>query len=159
MAKNITNPDNDYAKWYQDVIREAELADSAPIRGCMVIRPYGYSIWENIQANLDASFKKTGHKNAYFPLFIPESFIKREAEHVEGFAPELAVVTQAGGKKLEEPLVVRPTSETIINHMFSKWINSYRFWNPASGLPRQTSHSVFSLKLLEYCPRWNQGKS
>ncbi|MCK5117637.1 MAG: proline--tRNA ligase [Candidatus Aegiribacteria sp.] len=126
MAKNITNPEKDYARWYQDVIRAAELADSAPVRGCMVIRPYGYSIWENIQASLDASFKKTGHKNAYFPLFIPESFIKREAEHVEGFAPELAIVTQAGGKVLEEPLVVRPTSETIINHMFSKWINSYR---------------------------------
>ncbi len=126
MAKNITNPEKDFARWYQDVIREAELADSAPVRGCMVIRPYGYSIWENIKASLDASFKKTGHKNAYFPLFIPESFIKREAQHVEGFAPELAIVTQAGGKKLEEPLVVRPTSETIINHMFSKWINSYR---------------------------------
>ncbi|NOQ22275.1 MAG: proline--tRNA ligase [Candidatus Aegiribacteria sp.] len=126
MAKNITNPEKDYARWYQDVIREAELADSAPVRGCMVIRPYGYSIWENIKASLDASFKKTGHKNAYFPLFIPESFIKREAQHIEGFAPELAVVTHAGGKKLEESLVVRPTSETIINHMFSKWINSYR---------------------------------
>ena len=126
MAKNITNPEKDFARWYQDVIREAELADSAPVRGCMVIRPYGYSIWENIQASLDASFKETGHKNAYFPLLIPESFIKREAQHVEGFAPELAIVTQAGGKKLEEPLVVRPTSETIINHMFSKWINSYR---------------------------------
>ena len=126
MAKNITNPEKDFARWYQDVIREAELADSAPVRGCMVIRPYGYSIWENIQASLDASFKETGHKNAYFPLLIPESFIKREAQHVEGFAPELAIVTHGGGKKLEEPLVIRPTSETIINHMFSKWINSYR---------------------------------
>ncbi|MCK4806214.1 MAG: proline--tRNA ligase [Candidatus Aegiribacteria sp.] len=126
MAKNITNPEKDFARWYQDVIREAELADSSPVRGCMVIRPYGYSIWENIKASLDTSFKRTGHKNAYFPLFIPESFIKREAQHVEGFAPELAIVTHAGGKKLEEPLVVRPTSETIINHMFSKWINSYR---------------------------------
>lgn len=126
MAKNITDPKEDFAKWYQDVIREAELADSAPVRGCMIIRPYGYAIWENIQASLDASFKETGHRNAYFPLFIPESFIKREAQHVEGFAPELAVVTHGGGKKLDEPLVVRPTSETIINHMFSKWINSYR---------------------------------
>ena len=126
MAKNITNPEKDFARWYQDVIREAELADSAPVRGCMIIRPYGYAIWENIKASLDASFKETGHKNAYFPLFIPESFIKKEAEHVEGFAPELAIVTHGGGKKLEEPLVVRPTSETIINHMFSKWINSYR---------------------------------
>jgi prolyl-tRNA synthetase len=126
MAKNITNPETDFARWYQDVIREAELADSAPVRGCMIIRPYGYSIWENIKASLDARFKETGHKNAYFPLLIPESFIKREAQHVEGFAPELAVVTHGGGKKLEEPLVIRPTSETIINHMFSKWINSYR---------------------------------
>ena len=92
MAKNITNPEKDYARWYQDVIREAELADSAPVRGCMVIRPYGYSIWENIKASLDASFKKTGHKNAYFPLFIPESFFKKEAEHAEGFAPEVAWV-------------------------------------------------------------------
>jgi len=126
MAKNITSPDTDFARWYQDVIREAELADSAPVRGCMIIRPYGYSIWENIKASLDTKFKETGHKNAYFPLFIPESFIKKEAQHVEGFAPELAIVTHGGGKKLEEPLVVRPTSETIINHMFSKWINSYR---------------------------------
>lgn len=126
MAKNITNPDKDFAKWYQDVIREAQLADSAPVRGCMIIRPYGYSIWENIKADLDIRFKETGHKNAYFPLLIPESFIKKEAEHVEGFAPELAIVTHGGGKKLEEPLVIRPTSETIINHMFSKWINSYR---------------------------------
>jgi prolyl-tRNA synthetase len=126
MAKNITSPEEDFARWYQDVIREAELADSAPVRGCMIIRPYGYAIWEHIQADLDARFKETGHKNAYFPLLIPQSFIMKEAQHVEGFAPELAVVTHGGGKKLDEPLVVRPTSETIINHMFSKWINSYR---------------------------------
>ena len=126
MAKNITDPAKDYSRWYQDVIREAELADSAPVRGCMIIRPYGYAIWENIQASLDRRFKETGHSNAYFPLFIPQSFILKETEHVEGFAPELAVVTHAGGKELDEPLVVRPTSETIINHMFSKWINSYR---------------------------------
>ncbi|OPL17826.1 MAG: proline--tRNA ligase [Candidatus Aegiribacteria sp. MLS_C] len=126
MAKNITDPRDDFARWYQDVIREAELADSAPVRGCMIIRPYGYAIWENIQASLDARFKETGHRNAYFPLFIPESFIRKEAQHVEGFAPELAIVTHGGGKELEEPLVVRPTSETIINHMFSRWINSYR---------------------------------
>ncbi|MBN2586576.1 MAG: proline--tRNA ligase [Candidatus Fermentibacteraceae bacterium] len=126
MAKNITSPAEDFSRWYQDVIREAELSDAAPVRGCMIIRPYGYAIWERIQASLDASFKETGHKNAYFPLLIPESFITREAQHVEGFAPELAVVTHGGGKKLDEPLVVRPTSETIINYMFSKWINSYR---------------------------------
>jgi prolyl-tRNA synthetase len=126
MAKNITNPETDFARWYQDVIREAELADSAPVRGCMVIRPYGYAIWELMQSDLDGRFKATGHTNAYFPLFIPQSFIQKEAQHVEGFSPELAVVTHAGGKQLEEPLVVRPTSETIINHMFSKWIGSYR---------------------------------
>ena len=126
MAKNITNPEKDYARWYQDVIREAELSDSAPVRGCMVIRPYGFAIWENIKASLDRSFKDTGHSNAYFPMLIPQSFINKEAEHVEGFAPELAIVTHGGGKKLDEPLVLRPTSETIINHMFSKWINSYR---------------------------------
>lgn len=126
MAKNITNPGSDFARWYQDVIREAELADSAPVRGCMVIRPYGYAIWELMQSDLDRRFKATGHTNAYFPLFIPQSFIQKEAQHVEGFSPELAVVTHAGGRQLEEPLVVRPTSETIINHMFSKWIGSYR---------------------------------
>ncbi len=126
MAKNITDPGKDYARWYQDVIREAELADSAPVRGCMVIRPYGFAIWELMKDDLDARFKETGHTNAYFPVFIPQSFIHREAQHVEGFSPELAVVTHAGGRQLEEPLVVRPTSETIINHMFSKWIGSYR---------------------------------
>jgi prolyl-tRNA synthetase len=126
MARNITSPEEDYSRWYLDVIREAQLSDPAPVRGCMVIRPYGYSLWENIRDGLDRRFKETGHQNAYFPLLIPESFIKREAEHVEGFSPELAVVTLAGGKILEEPLVIRPTSETIINHMFSKWINSYR---------------------------------
>jgi len=126
MAENITSQKQDFAQWYQDVIREAELADSSPVRGCMVIRPYGYAIWERIQDSLDARFKATGHENAYFPMFIPQSFIQKEAEHVEGFAPELAIVTHGGGKQLEEPLVVRPTSETIINHMFSKWIGSYR---------------------------------
>lgn len=126
MAENITTQKSDFAQWYQDVIREAELSDAAPVRGCMVIRPYGYAIWENIQRGLDARFRETGHENAYFPLLIPQSFIMKEAEHVEGFAPELAVVTHGGGRKLEEPLVVRPTSETIINHMFSKWIGSYR---------------------------------
>lgn len=122
----LTARSEDYAQWYQDVIREAELADSAPVRGCMVIRPYGYAIWENIRDSLDARFKATGHQNAYFPLFIPQSFLQKEAEHVEGFSPELAVVTHGGGRQLEEPLVVRPTSETIINHFFSKWIGSYR---------------------------------
>jgi len=126
MAKKITSPAEDFSRWYLDVIREAELADTAPVRGCMIIRPYGYAIWENMKASLDRRFKQTGHSNAYFPLFIPQSFITKESEHVEGFAPELAMVTHGGGKELEEPLAVRPTSETIINHMFSKWINSYR---------------------------------
>src|SRR3989338_10096468 len=105
---------------------EAELADYSPVKGCMVIRPYGYALWEQIQSSLDKMIKDTGHENAYFPLFIPESFLKKEAEHVEGFAPECAVVTHGGGKELEEKLVIRPTSETIINYMFSKWIHSYR---------------------------------
>jgi prolyl-tRNA synthetase len=126
MAENITSQKEDFAQWYQDVIREAELSDTAPVRGCMVIRPYGYAIWENIQKGLDERFRETGHENAYFPLLIPQSFFQKEAEHVAGFSPELAVVTIGGGKQLEEPLVVRPTSETMINHMFSKWIGSYR---------------------------------
>lgn len=126
MAEKITTRSKDFSQWYLDIIQHAKLADYSPVKGCMVIRPNGYSIWEKMQKVLDGKFKDTGHKNAYFPLFIPESFIKREAQHVEGFAPELAIVTHAGGKKLEEPLVVRPTSETIINSMFAKWIQSYR---------------------------------
>jgi len=126
MMKNLTPMSEDFNQWYTDIIQEAELADYSPVKGSMVIRPYGYAIWENIQKYLDNRFKETGHKNAYFPLFIPKSFIQKEAEHVEGFSPELATVTHAGGKKLEEPLIVRPTSETIINHMFAKWISSHR---------------------------------
>ena len=126
MAQKITPASIDYSRWYTDVVQAAEMADYAPVKGCMVIRPYGYALWENIQQALDKRFKATGHKNAYFPLFIPESFIKKEAEHVEGFSPELAVVTHGGGKKLKEPLIVRPTSETIINAMFAQWIRSYR---------------------------------
>ena len=110
----LTAPDADFSAWYNEVVREAELADYAPVRGCMVIRPYGYAIWENMQRALDGMFKATGHENVYFPMLIPQSFLAREAEHVEGFAPELAVVTHGGGKELEEPLVLRPTSETII---------------------------------------------
>ncbi len=124
--KNLTPMSEDFNQWYTDIIQEAELADYSPVKGTMVIRPYGYAIWENIQKYLDNRFKETGHKNAYFPLFIPKSFIQKEAEHVEGFSPELATVTHAGGKELEEPLIVRPTSETIINHMFAKWISSHR---------------------------------
>lgn len=126
MDVKITKQEEDYSRWYTDVIAAAELADYSPIKGCMVIRPNGFSLWENMQRVLDGMFKETGHENAYFPLFIPESFLKKEAEHVEGFSPECAVVTHGGGKKLEEPLIVRPTSETIIWAMFKKWIMSYR---------------------------------
>ncbi len=123
----ITPREQDYPQWYQDVIREADLAEPAKVvKGCMVIKPYGYAIWEKIQRNLDGRFKDTGHVNAYFPLLVPQSFITKEAEHVEGFAPELAVVTHAGGEQLEEPYVIRPTSETIIGHFFAKWISSHR---------------------------------
>lgn len=126
-SEKITPRAEDYAAWYQDVIRQADLAEAAEVvKGCMVIKPHGYAIWEKIQAQLDRRFKETGHRNAYFPLFIPESFLRKEAQHVEGFSPELAVVTIGGGKTLEEPYVVRPTSETIIGHFFGKWINSWR---------------------------------
>lgn len=126
-AGKITPRAEDYPQWYQDVIREADLAEPAKVvKGCMVIKPYGYAIWEKIQRALDARFKETGHQNAYFPLLVPQSFITKEAEHVEGFAPELAVVTHAGGEALEEPYVIRPTSETIIGHFFGKWVSSYR---------------------------------
>lgn len=126
FVQHITAKSENYSQWYIDVILRAELADYSPVRGCMVIRPYGFGIWENIKELLDRRFKATGHKNAYFPLFIPESFLAKEAEHVEGFAPEVAWVTRAGNEELAEPLVVRPTSETIIGHMYSKWISSWR---------------------------------
>ena len=126
MVKKLTPMSEDFNQWYTYIIQEAQLADYSPVKGTMVIRPYGYALWEHIQSYLDKRFKDTGHQNAYFPLFIPKSFIEKEAEHVEGFSPELATVTHAGGKELEEPLIVRPTSETIINHMFSKWIKSHR---------------------------------
>jgi prolyl-tRNA synthetase len=122
----LTSQAEDFPRWYQDVVARAELADNGPVRGTMVIRPYGYAIWERMQAELDSRIKEAGARNAYFPLFIPESFLRREAEHVEGFSPELAVVTHGGGKELEEPVVVRPTSETIIDSYFAKWVQSYR---------------------------------
>ncbi|MET7985981.1 MULTISPECIES: proline--tRNA ligase [unclassified Streptomyces] len=128
MAKApvLTPRADDFPRWYQDLINKAELADNGPVRGTMVIRPYGYGLWERMQQEMDARIKEAGAQNAYFPLFIPQSYLTREAEHVEGFAPELAVVTHGGGKELEEPVVVRPTSETIINASFSKWVQSYR---------------------------------
>ena len=117
---------DNFAEWYNQLVLKAELADYAPVRGCMVVRPYGWALWENIQQGLDRRFKNTGHVNAAFPLLIPKSFLEKEKEHVEGFSPELAIVTIGGGQVLEEPLVVRPTSETIIGYMYSKWIKSYR---------------------------------
>ena len=122
----LTPQSDDFPKWYQDVVAKAEMADNGPVRGTMVIRPYGYAIWERIQSAIDERIKLAGAENAYFPLFIPESYLSKEAEHVEGFSPELAVVTHAGGEKLAEPIVVRPTSETVIGEFMAKWIQSYR---------------------------------
>ncbi len=124
--KKLPDIKQDFSGWYNEVIYDSELVDHAPVKGCMVIRPYGYAIWENIKDVLDARIKATGHHNAAFPLLIPESFLKKEAQHVAGFAPELAVVTHAGGKELEEPLVIRPTSETIIHYMYARWLRSWR---------------------------------
>ena len=124
--EGVTPQSEDFSAWYNEVVIKAQLVDRGPVRGTMVIRPYGYRMWELIQADLDARIKDAGHENACFPLFIPESYLKREAEHVEGFSPELAVVTVAGGKELEEPLIVRPTSETVIGEYMARWIDSHR---------------------------------
>jgi prolyl-tRNA synthetase len=159
MAKNLTARSEDYSRWYNDLVLQAELADYAPVKGCMVIRPNGYALWENIQRGLDGMFKETGHSNAYFPLFIPESFMKKEAAHVEGFAPECAVVTHGGGKKLEEPLYIRPTSETIIYHMYSKWIQSYRdlplLLNQWANVVRWEMRTRLFLRTTEFL--WQEG--
>jgi prolyl-tRNA synthetase len=159
MADKITPRAQDFSQWYQDVVLQAKLADYSPVKGCMVIRPNGYSIWEQIQKNLDARIKKTGVRNAYFPLFIPESFLKKEAEHVEGFAPQCAVVTYAGAKDLEEKLVVRPTSETIINSMFAKWIQSYRdlplMINQWANVVRWEMRTRLFLRTTEFL--WQEG--
>jgi prolyl-tRNA synthetase len=122
----LTPQGNDFPQWYQDVVARAELAENGPARGTMVIRPWGYAIWELMQADMDRRIKATGAQNAYFPLFIPTSYLEKEAQHVEGFSPELAVVTHGGGERLAEPLVVRPTSETVVNHLFAKWIQGHR---------------------------------
>ncbi len=155
----ITKRGEDFSRWYTDVIAAAEMADYAPVKGCMVIRPYGYAIWENFQKVLDKMFKETGHENAYFPLFIPESFLKREENHIEGFSPELAVVTHAGGKKLEENLVVRPTSETIIYDSFSKWIESWRdlplLINQWANVVRWEMRTRLFLRTTEFL--WQEG--
>ncbi|KAK1296730.1 hypothetical protein QJS10_CPB15g02162 [Acorus calamus] len=155
----ITPRSADFSAWYLDVIREAELADYGPVRGTMVIRPYGYAIWEAIQDYLNVKFKETGHSNMYFPQFIPYSFIKKEASHVEGFSPELALVTIGGGKELEEELVVRPTSETIVNHMFTRWINSYRdlplMINQWANVTRWEMRTKPFVRTLEFL--WQEG--
>ncbi len=148
-----------YSDWYNQLIQRAELADYAPVRGCMVVRPYGWALWENIQGSLDGRFKATGHVNAAFPLFIPMSFLEKEKEHVEGFSPELAVVTHGGGSKLEEPLVVRPTSETIIGYMYAKWIKSYRdlpvLINQWANVVRWEMRTRLFLRTLEFY--WQEG--
>ncbi|XP_028801407.1 proline--tRNA ligase, chloroplastic/mitochondrial [Neltuma alba] len=155
----ITPRSQDFNAWYLDVIANAELADYGPVRGTMVIRPYGYAIWESIQEYLNVKFKETGHSNMYFPLFIPYSFIEKEASHVEGFSPELALVTIGGGKELEEKLVVRPTSETIVNHMFTQWIHSYRdlplMINQWANVTRWEMRTKPFVRTLEFL--WQEG--
>jgi prolyl-tRNA synthetase len=159
MDEKLPLRSDNFSEWYNQLILKAELADYAPVRGCMVVRPYGWALWENIQAALDARFKATGHVNAAFPLFIPMSFLEKEKEHVEGFSPELAVVTIGGGEKLEEPLVVRPTSETIIGHMYAKWIKSYRdlpiLINQWANVVRWEMRTRLFLRTLEFY--WQEG--
>ena len=149
----------DFSEWYNQVVLRAELADYAPVRGCMIVRPYGWALWENITAGLDRRFKETGHVNAAFPLLIPRSFIEKEKSHVAGFSPELAVVTHGGGEKLEEPLVIRPTSETIIGHAYAKWIQSYRdlpvLINQWNSVVRWELRTKLFLRTLEFF--WQEG--
>ena len=158
MAK-ITKRSEDYSQWYHDIVIGAEMADYAPVRGCMVIRPWGYAIWERIQRALDDMFKATGHQNAYFPLLIPKSFLEKEAKHVKGFAPECAVVTHGGDKLLEEPLVIRPTSETIIWAMYKKWIQSWRdlplLYNQWANVVRWEMRTRLFLRTAEFL--WQEG--
>jgi prolyl-tRNA synthetase len=150
---------DDFSEWYNQVVLRADMADYAPVRGCMIVKPYGWALWENIQASLDRRFKATGHVNAAFPLLIPKSFIDRESKHVEGFAPELAVVTHGGGEELEEPLVVRPTSETVIGHAYAKWIKSYRdlpvLINQWCSVVRWEMRTRLFLRTLEFW--WQEG--
>jgi prolyl-tRNA synthetase len=157
--EKLTSRKENYSEWYNQVILRAELADYAPVRGCMVVRPYGWALWENVQQALDRRFKETGHVNAAFPLFIPMSFLEKEKEHVEGFSPELAVVTIGGGEKLEEPLVVRPTSETVIGYMYSKWIKSWRdlpiLINQWGNVVRWEMRTRLFLRTLEFY--WQEG--
>jgi prolyl-tRNA synthetase len=157
--KKLTTRSEDFAEWYNEVVLKSELADYSPVKGSMVIRPWGYGIWENMQRALDAMLKETGHENAYFPLLIPMSFIEREKDHVEGFAPELAVVTQAGGKELEEPYAIRPTSETIIYAMYAKWVQSYRdlpiLMNQWANVMRWELRTRLFLRTTEFL--WQEG--
>ncbi len=159
MSKGVTKQSEDYSKWYTDVVKKAELADYGPVKGTMIIRPYGHAIWESIKTAADNMFKETGHVNAYFPMFIPESFMKKEADHVEGFAPECAVVTHGGGKELEEPLYIRPTSETIIWSAYKKWINSYRdlplLINQWANVVRWEMRTRLFLRTTEFL--WQEG--
>jgi prolyl-tRNA synthetase len=155
----LTTRAEDFSEWYNQVVLRAELADYAPVRGCMIVRPYGWALWENITAELDKRFKATGHVNAAFPLLIPRSFIEKEKSHVAGFSPELAVVTHGGGEKLEEPLVIRPTSETIIGHAYAKWIQSYRdlpvLINQWNSVVRWELRTRLFLRTLEFF--WQEG--
>src|ERR1700752_2033190 len=155
----LTTRAHDFSAWYNEIVQRAELAEHAPVRGCMVIRPNGYGIWELMQQALDKMFKDTGHENAYFPLLIPLSFINKEAKHVEGFAPELAVVTQGGGKELEDPLVIRPTSETIIYSMYAKWVQTYRdlpsLMNQWANVMRWEMRTRLFLRTTEFL--WQEG--
>jgi prolyl-tRNA synthetase len=157
--RSVTPQSEDFSAWYNDVVFRAELVDRWPVRGSMVIRPYGYRIWELLQADLDGRIKATGHQNAYFPLLIPQSFMEREAEHVEGFAPELFTVTHVGGKELEEPLVIRPTSETVVGEMMAKWISSYRdlplLLNQWSNVLRWEMRPRMFLRTSEFL--WQEG--
>jgi prolyl-tRNA synthetase len=159
MAERITSRADNYSQWYVDVVLQARLADYSPVKGCMVIRPRGYALWEKMRGVLDGMFKDTGHQNAYFPLLIPESFLRKEAEHVEGFSPELAVVTHGGGEQLEEPLVIRPTSETIIWSMYKKWIQSYRdlplLINQWANVVRWEKRTRLFLRTTEFL--WQEG--
>lgn len=159
MADFLTSQNEDFSKWYNEIVQKADLADYSPVRGSMVIKPYGYTLWERIRDELDRRFKETGHVNAYFPLFIPMSFLEKESDHVEGFSPELAVVTHGGGSELEEPLVVRPTSETIIGHMYAKWIRSYRdlpvLINQWANVVRWEMRTRLFLRTTEFL--WQEG--
>ena len=159
MEKKLPSRQENFSEWYNQLVLRAELADYAPVRGCMVVRPYGWALWENIQKALDERFKATGHVNAAFPMLIPQSFMTKEKEHVEGFSPELAVVTHGGGEQLEEPLVVRPTSETIIGTMYAKWIQSYRdlpvLINQWANVVRWEMRTKLFLRTLEFY--WQEG--